>query len=799
MVPGVVHTALMASGDLPDVRVGEEERHQLWVGDTVWIYEREFEVGADLAGAPVLELVAEGLDTLATVELDGVELGRTANMFRTWTWDLSGRLEAGTHRLRITFAAVPPVLAEREQERTLYQWNTYFHYAGRGWVRKMACNFGWDWGPAAATAGIWRDIYLRASPGQRLAAVTHEQDHVGDTVHLTVWPEVVGEAVGEGTLAVALVRDGRVVAEADGVAVGEAVFLEVEHPELWWPAGLGAQALYELRTTLTDAAGRTIDLVTQRIGLRTLRLVRQPDAWGESFYFEANGVPFFAKGANWIPVDPWPNGEGDARERSLLQAAAAASMNMIRAWGGGIYPTETFYDTCDELGLCVWQDFMFACGTYPAHLPEWREDVEAEARDQVRRLAHRASLALWCGNNELEQGLVGPEYTDRTMPWTDYAAVFDHLLARVVAEEDGRTAYWPGSPHTPAGDRTKFNDHRSGDAHLWNVWFQPVPFEDYLNCPHRFNSEFGFQSFPDARTALTFAGAEQLDPSSRAMSYRQRSHIGNGMIVRHLLEWFRMPAAGSDFFRYSQITQALAIRTGVEHWRRLRPRSMGALYWQLNDNWAAPTWSSIDSFGRWKALHHDARRFFAPVALSAVAGGDPAVVEVWLSNDRRTPTTGTLRWQWTNAAGEPQGQGELATTVPALASANLLAVPRPAGARVTIPGIEPPEPADALLWLTWTSTEDGTEYLHLAERPRRLSLRDPELTITATPNTNGPWTIVVQAPTAPALWVWLEEPIDGPEVTLSEQYFHLPKGGSKTITATGPAGAIAALQARSVR
>ncbi|MCX7030154.1 MAG: hypothetical protein NTU62_08550, partial [Spirochaetes bacterium] len=656
-VPGCVHTALLAAGHIGDPFFRDNEDRLQWITEADWVYRRNFDVPAAALGRERILLHFDGLDTLATVTLNGKELGRTDNMFRTWEFDVKGSLVECGNQLEILFVSPIPFLAERERIRHLPDWHHDREVAGRGWLRKEPCSFGWDWGPHLASCGPWKPVTILAWDTARIADLRVRQDHSQPgSVTLSVALGVErAESAGLGLgVEVSVLRGGREVAKAvAGVAADRAAAaLRIDNPELWWPNGLGSQPLYDVVVTLRDEGGCVLDTASRRIGLRTLRLDRHADRWGESFQFKVNGAAFFAKGANWIPADTFVTRLTPADYGRLVGDAAEANMNMLRLWGGGIWERDEFYEACDERGICVWHDFMFACSAYPAFDESFLANVRAEAEENVRRLRHHASIALWCGNNELEQGLVGDAWTDRTMSWEDYGRLFDRLLPEVVREVDPDRDYWPASPHTPVGDRRNFNDPASGDAHLWEVWHGRKPFEWYRTCGHRFNSEFGFQSFPEPRTVRGYTDPDDRNVTSWVMERHQRSGIGNTVIIQYLLDWFRMPTDFDATLRLSQVLQAMAMKYAVEHWRRSMPRGMGTLYWQLNDCWPVASWSSIDWHGRWKALHHLARRFFAPVLVSGVEDPAGGTVEVHVTSDLREPFEGTVSWELTTVAGE---------------------------------------------------------------------------------------------------------------------------------------------------
>ncbi|MCX7934369.1 MAG: hypothetical protein N3A66_03820, partial [Planctomycetota bacterium] len=405
-VPGCIHLDLLRAGKIDDPYVRDNEKRVQWIGQTDWRYSRDFDLPGEILAHERVWLRCEGLDTIAEISLNGQRIAKTDNMFRTWEFEVKRRLRPGRNRLEISFTAAEPYAARLQAKRRLPTWGG----GGRSWLRKEPCNFGWDWGPTLITCGIWRPIRLAACNQARLAEVMIRQDH-SRSREVGLYLQILAEKWTNRPLAaaVAISYNGATVAEAETALRADRGFLRLalKNPHLWWPRNLGEQPLYEVTVELLDADGALLDVATKRIGLRTLRLDRHKDRWGESFQFVANGVPFFAKGANWIPADTFAPAVTAERYRFLLESAAAANMNMLRVWGGGIYENDVFYDICDELGICVWQDFMFACSTYPTFDKKFMANVKAEAEDNVRRLRHHACLALWCGNNELEQGLVG--------------------------------------------------------------------------------------------------------------------------------------------------------------------------------------------------------------------------------------------------------------------------------------------------------------------------------------------------------------------------------------------------------
>jgi beta-mannosidase len=613
-VPGCVHTDLRRAGKIPDPFWGSNERQLDWIAEKGWVYRCEFIPRASLLRAGHLELVAEGLDTFATVTLNGRKIGRASNMFLLHRFDVTGRLARDRNNvLEIAFRSPLAVIGERMTPDHYPEWND--PAGGASLLRKEQCSFGWDWGPRFPTSGIWQPIYLEAWSANRIESVSIGQIHGRNGVELTFRP-TLAEKNKTGVFRGKVSLHGEEIASIANLKAG------IRKPELWWPNGHGAQPLYDVCLELLDDAGNVLDVWQRKIGLRTVVLDRHPDAFGESFQFVVNGRPIFAKGANWIPAHSFVAQVDRADYADLLSSAAEANMNMVRVWGGGIYEKEDFYDLCDEKGLLVWQDFMFACALYPGD-PAFLESVRAEAGYQVRRLAHRACLALWCGNNEIEQ--MPQEITKTAARRQAYEDISYQILPGQVAEWDGVTPYWPSSPHNPEGYEAGHNNERAGDCHFWDVWFERVPVKRYEDLRFRFCSEFGMQSYSSPEVAATYCKPADWNVFGPEMENHQKSSAGNQIILDYVSRRFRYARDYPALAVLSQLNQAYCMQVGVEHFRRSMPRTMGALYWQLNDCWPVASWSSLEFGGHWKALHHAARRFFAPALLSAHVPGDETV------------------------------------------------------------------------------------------------------------------------------------------------------------------------------
>ncbi len=663
-VPGTTHTDLRNAGRIPDPFAEDNEHRLQWIGETDWIYRRAFDADEALFEHDKVYLECDGLDTLAEVKLNGEPIALTDNMFRRYRIDVTGRLFRGRNVIEILFMSPVNYTCPLVGGSDLCICPSV-SLPGSPYVRKAAYHWGWDWGPSLVTAGIWRPIRLVGYSGARIEDVHIRQRHSANSVTVTADIRFSDVTTDEPiSIRGRLISPSGEVIEQIG---GSRIEFVVEKPKLWWPNGYGEQPIYELQVALLASGSSpslldgeaALQVVSRRIGLRTIELVQEPDQWGKTFYFRVNGVPIFAKGANWIPAHQFAPEITDEWYRDLIESAAHAHMNMLRVWGGGYYEDDRFYDLCDEYGILVWQDFMFSCAHYPSH-STLLADISMEVADNIRRIRHHPSLALWCGNNEMEWGVCDWWPEDKEARQKEYARIFHDLIPKLVAEHDPDTEYWPSSP----ASTTPFacpNCETEGDGHYWDVWHGRMPFTAYRDHHFRFMSEFGFQSLPSMHSVKTFAEEKDWNMTSHVMECHQKNPAGNGLILHYMAETFRFPKDFPMTVYVAQILQAEAIRYGVEHWRRYRNdfRCMGTLYWQLNDCWPVASWSSIEFNRHWKALQYYARRFFAPVLLSAQ--DEDASVKLHVTNDRMQPFRGTVLWSLETLDGMPLD--EAATTV----------------------------------------------------------------------------------------------------------------------------------------
>lgn len=647
-VPGTVHTDLMANGVIDDPYYRLNELDVQWIDKTDWEYKTTFTADKNMLDRDRVQLDFKGLDTYADVFLNGEQILVADNMFREWQVDVKELLKNGENELRILFKSPVKTGLEKYDANGFVYPGAENDQAERGQVedgkrvsiytRKAGYHYGWDWGPRLVTSGIWRPVSLKAWDEARIENLQIVQNEVSEEkATFTAVFEVEAEKRGKAVLTVK--NDDTVLASAEiqlqeGIEKYEVDF-EIQSPKLWWTNGLGEAHLYNITGEL-QAGERKISEKT-RIGVRTIELVREEDEHGTSFYFKLNGHPVFMKGANIIPNDMFIPRVTDENYRTMIETTKNSNMNMLRVWGGGIYEEDIFYDLCDENGILVWQDFMFACAMFPNDEP-FLENIRQEAIDNVKRLRNHPSIALWCGNNEIltawntwgwkgiaeRQGEDVPEKV-----WQAYVDIFHKTLPEVVEEFDPSRSYWGSSPSSGLGVQA---DLVNGDEHYWGVWWGKEPFETYATHLARFMSEYGFQSFPEMSTVKKYAEPEDYDIYSEVMKSHQRSSIGNETIEYYMLKEYKKPRDFASFLYVNHVLQAEGIKFGLEGHRRAMPFTMGSLYWQLNDVWPVASWSSTDYYQKWKALQYYVKKGFEQVLVSPYE--DELKFKVGIVNDR---------------------------------------------------------------------------------------------------------------------------------------------------------------------
>ncbi len=691
-VPGTIHTDLLANGQIEDPFYRKNEQDLQWIDKEAWDYSTIFKVSKQEIKYNNIELSFEGLDTYADVYLNDHKILEADNMFRTWNVDVKNIVAEGDNQLRIHFYS--PIKKGLE----LYEASDYAYPAnndqaengGLGdkkvsvFTRKAGYHYGWDWGPRFVTSGIWRSVKLKVWNDVRIADVFIQQPKVNKelaSLNATINLQVNTQA--SYVVQVINSDNNEVLAEKVVVVSPENSTVDlpfqIKNPKLWWSNGLGEPNLYDFEIKVLKE-GKLITSGNQTTGIRSLKLVRKKDEYGESFMFELNGVKVFAKGANYIPNDSFLPRVSKNDYEKVISDAVNANMNMLRVWGGGVYEDDYFYELCDKNGIMVWQDFMFACSLYPGN-KELLHSIKQEAIDNVTRLRNHPSIALWCGNNEINTAWGyyegngwgwKQEYTKEQQEEIQkaYMDVFHDILPNVVNNYTDGDDYWPSSPQAGyeankhAGYKTT-----SGDMHYWGVWHGLHRFEDFDKYKARFMSEYGFQSFPDFETVKKYTIPQDYDIESDVMAAHQRSGIGNLRIKEYMGWYFKVPVDFEQFLYMSQILQAQGIRMAIEAHRRAMPYCMGSLYWQINDCWPVASWSSTDYYHKWKAMHYEAKKAYAPVMISAPIKDNQ--VELFVVSDLLKDIEGELKITVIDFKGNPVSDKTVSVPVKANTS-NLL-------------------------------------------------------------------------------------------------------------------------------
>ena len=774
-VPGSVHLDLMENGLIPDPFLRDNEDKVQWIIKEDWVYQLTFTPDAEVLSQEKALLQFEGIDTIAEVFLNGNLLGKAENMFRCYEFDVTELLKEGENTLTVHFPSLQGEIDRNFAEKGIPD-TSPMGIEGGQYFRKAPCQFGWDWGPALPPIGIWQNVSLIGISHPRFADLHLTQQHA-ENGQVFVAASVEMDHYASSSLSVEMV-----ISDPDGMktvvedAINEKTTLDalIEEPQLWYPAGYGAQPLYQVEFILKNGE-EILDAKSYQLGLRTIELKQEADEWGKSFTFVVNGIPVFAKGSNWIPADSFPTRLTRERMEQWIQDAVAANHNMLRVWGGGLYESEDFYDLCDEYGILVWQDFLFACKIYPLDDPAYVANIHQEVIENVSRLRHRASLALWCGNNEMEWGWEAWSWDrpEAARLKSAYDIFFHYLLPGWLKELDSDTQYWPSSPSSDQ-PFSNVNGQEAGDAHYWDVWHGGEPFTAYRDQYPRFMSEFGFQAFPTLETINQYAAKEDQNLTSYVMELHQKNNAGNRLIINQMTASYRIPNSFEKLMYMSHVLQAEGIRYGVEHWRRNKHRVSGTLYWQLNDCWPVASWASVDYFGRWKALHYATKKFYAPILMSIFDEGQH--LSIHLTSDLLKDWQGEIQWKLVTVTGNVLKKGKQAVKIESLKSSEVLAL-------------------DVEL-----SKEQKTEVIFIAELwqdnqlqstqvvtfvpDKHLKLIDPELSAELT--TDGD--LVFITVTAKNLARFVEIRLNGIDAILSDNFFDIPANASRTVTCKKPEG-----------
>ncbi|MBO6917956.1 MAG: glycoside hydrolase family 2 protein [Rhizobiaceae bacterium] len=735
-IPGDGITALQNEGLISDPYFGRNEYDVRWICDRDWIAKRAFEVTHT-----DLDLVVSELDTVSEIKINGITVLETENAFRTYRTSVSSALKTGHNEIEIRFKVVTKYANAKQDAQPYFvpDMKKMCPIHNGNMVRKPQCDFGWDWNIALAPFGLFGDIYLEPSNAVRLENFQLKQTHSKGSATVEISVAIKNHSESNAQCVFSL--NGQNVTGVYDAATGSAgATFTVENPKLWWPAGQGKQNLYDVVVTLGDAK------LEKRIGLCDIKLVSEPDEVGRSFRFEVNGRAIFAKGANWIPADALAGRINQDDVRELLQSAVDANMNMIRIWGGGRYEPDWFYDLCDELGLMIWHDLMFSCNLYSA-TDEFLAEIEQEVKEAVLRIDYHASLALWCGDNELLGALTW--FEEAVKDRDRYLVGYDRLnraIEKQVKENAPHSNWWPSSPSPgPMSFGDTWHDDTSGDMHFWSVWHEGRDFDHYRDVSPRFCSEFGFQSYPSMNVIRQFAEDEDLNIASPVMESHQKDKGGNARIAETMFRYFRFPNSFENFVYLSQVQQGLAIKTAVTHWRSLKPHSMGALIWQLNDTWPVCSWASLNYGGDWKLLHHMEKRFFTPLLISAVPIDDKVILRA--SNDLPQASKAELEVFALSMSGE---QRALATKTIEVGIEQAIDVVEISKADI----------GDDILVYRWNDDQGTMMQDHLALQPYKgYALPDPNISFDVGEK-DGAFHLTLKAD-KPAFYVSIEADVSG--------------------------------------
>lgn len=650
-VPGNVHTDLLSNEIIEDPFYGSNEKDLQWIETENWEYKCTFFIDSSILKMEKVELIFEGIDTYADVFLNSTLILQADNMFREWLVDCKDFFNEGENSLLLKFYS-PVIIDSIKSSEYNYRLPDQ-----RAYSRKAPYQYGWDWGPRLVSFGIWKPIYIQGWDKLKISDIQIIQNKITkETANLTVVFEIESTSEQEADLSIENLENSNIYfSRKEKLLKGNnktRIDFSIHEPELWWSNGLGEAHLYQLLAK-AEINDEVYDEKNLRIGIRNLELIREKDSAGRSFYVKLNGYPVFMKGANYIPQDNFMTRVMPDQYDWLINSVVDANMNMLRVWGGGIYEDDVFYDYCDENGILVWQDFMFACTMYPGD-SNFVESVRNEARDNIKRLRNHPCIAIWCGNNEVDEGwhnwgwqkALGYSFQDSTEIWENYKKVFHDVLPHAVEQYDPSRFYWPSSPKIGWGHTESLED---GDSHYWGVWWGEQAFEIYEEKVGRFMSEYGFQSYPDMKTIETFTEAIDRNLESEAMQTHQKHPRGHELIRLYMEREYNPPLDFESYIYVSQLLQAYGIKKAIEAHRRAMPRCMGTLYWQLNDCWPVASWSGIDYYGRWKALHYFVKNAYNEILISPTIKNDE--LKVYIISDKLEPENCKMQLSLIDFAG----------------------------------------------------------------------------------------------------------------------------------------------------
>lgn len=780
-VPGTNFTALLQAGKVQDPFYGENEDHLQWIEKEDWEYQMSFEITEEELINDKIELVFEGLDTYADVYINEQLVLQADNMFLKWHVSCKQHLATGLNRIRIYFHS-PLKKAEpsfNQSGLTFPAENDKTENHLSVFTRKAPYHYGWDWGPKFVTSGVWRPVSLRFINDLIIRNVQIHQERLTKDKATFTAAVAIESSTNQSCTLVAKINEqqaGNLEVDLTEGINDCVIAFDISEPKLWWPAGMGDQHLYEV--TFAVEGIKTADIQTKRIGVRQFDVVNEPDEHGQSFYFKVNGKPFFAKGANYIPSDSFLDRVTPEKYQQIFEDAVAANMNMLRVWGGGVYENDIFYELADEYGIVIWQDFMFACTMYPWD-NDFLENIEKEAVSNIRRLRNHACLGLWCGNNEIQMGWDNWgwnktfNYSDKDQKrmYKGYEKLFHELLPKLVKEYDSDRFYFPSSPISNWDSLDKFS---YGDQHYWGVWHGEEPFENFKKFVPRFMSEFGFQAFPVLESVKKYVKPEDLSIESPAMNVHQKHPRGNQLIKEYMLRDYLEPKDFENFLYLSQVLQARGMSVAFEAHRRNMPFCMGSLYWQFNDCWPVASWSGIDYYGRWKALHYAARQSFNNLLISFDESGSE--LHGYVISDLLTDKEGVLEITVMDFAGEEQ----YSKRIPITAAANTSAIHFKEQLATLL---KQGDTTNLVLKAVLRQDDEVLcSTLYYFDAPKNLRLERPEITFQMVEKDNQLQVTLNTNTLAKNLYLSL----DGLEGNFSDNFFDLLPRESKVVTISIP-------------